>query len=75
MLRSGIIVSKAGYFRGFPGGLVVKNLASNARDTVSIPGQGTKILHTILCGQKKKKKIFLLGSEGDWNHQVDLLEA
>ena len=33
-------MSKAGYFRGFPGGLVVKNLASNARDTVSIPGLG-----------------------------------
>ena len=34
------MVSKAGYFRGFPDGLVVKNLASNARDTVLIPGLG-----------------------------------
>ena len=40
MLRSGIIVSKAAYFRGFPGGLVAKKLASNARDTVSILGLG-----------------------------------
>ena len=29
----------------FPGGLVVKNLPSNSRDTGSIPGQGTKIPH------------------------------
>ena len=30
----------------FPGGPWVKNLPSNARDTGSIPGQGTKIPHT-----------------------------
>ena len=29
--------------RGFPGGLVVKNLPCNAGDLGSIPGQGTKI--------------------------------
>ena len=29
----------------FPGGLVVKSLACNARDSGSIPGQGTKIPH------------------------------
>ena len=29
----------------FPGGPVVKNLPSNAGDTGSIPGQGTKIPH------------------------------
>ena len=29
----------------FPGGPVVKNLPSNAEDTSSIPGQGTKISH------------------------------
>ena len=31
--------------RDFPGGPVVKNLLSNAGDTGSIPGQGTKIPH------------------------------
>ena len=29
----------------FPGGPMVKNLPSNARDTSWIPGQGTKIPH------------------------------
>ena len=29
----------------FPGGPVVKNLPSNAEDTGSIPGRGTKIPH------------------------------
>ena len=29
----------------FPGGLVVKNLPSNARDVGSTPGQGTEIPH------------------------------
>ena len=34
------------YPRGdFPGGPVVENLPSNAGDTGSIPGQGTKIPH------------------------------
>ena len=31
--------------RDFPGGPVVENLPSNAGDTGSIPGQGTKIPH------------------------------
>ena len=31
----------------FPGGPVVKNLPSNAGDTGSIPGQGTKIPHAM----------------------------
>ena len=31
----------------FPGGPVVKNLPSNAGDTGSIPGQGTKIPHAV----------------------------
>ena len=31
----------------FPGGPVVKNLPSNAKDVGSIPGQGTKILHAL----------------------------
>ena len=30
-------------FGDFPGGPVVKNLSSNAGDTCSIPGEGTKI--------------------------------
>ena len=29
----------------FPGGIVVQNLPSNAGDSGSIPGQGTKIPH------------------------------
>ena len=33
--------------RDFPGGPVVKNLLSNAGDTGSIPGQGTKIPHAM----------------------------
>ena len=32
--------------RDFPGGPVVKNPPCNAGDTGSIPGQGTRILHT-----------------------------
>ena len=32
-------------FLDFPGGPVVKNLACNAGDRGSIPGQGTKIPH------------------------------
>ena len=31
----------------FPGGPVVKNMPSNAGDTGSIPGQGTKIPHAM----------------------------
>ena len=31
----------------FPGGPVVKNPPSNAGDTGSIPGQGTKIPHAV----------------------------
>ena len=33
------------YLGDFPGGLVVKNLPSNAGDVGLIPGQGTKIQH------------------------------
>ena len=33
--------------RDFPGGPVAKNLLSNAGDTGSIPGQGTKIPHAV----------------------------
>ena len=33
--------------KGFPGGPVVKNLPSSAGDVGSIPGQGTKIPHTV----------------------------
>ena len=36
---------KEGRRRDFPGDPVVKNLPCNARDTVSIPGWGTKIPH------------------------------
>ena len=32
----------------FPGGPVVKNMPSNAGDTGSIPGQGTKITHAMM---------------------------
>ena len=33
--------------RDFPGGPVVKNISCNARDTGSIPVQGTKIPHAM----------------------------
>ena len=36
----------------FPGGPVAKNPSCNAGDAGSIPGQGTKILHVMGCGQK-----------------------
>ena len=35
------------YFRDFPGGPMVKNPPSNARDAGSIPGWGTKIPHAV----------------------------
>lgn len=28
------------------------------------PGQGTKILHTMWCGQKKKKEMVLVDADG-----------
>ena len=34
-------------YRDFPGGPVVKNLPSNAGNTSSIPGRGTKIPHAM----------------------------
>ena len=34
--------------------------ASTARGMGSIPGWGTKILHALQCGQKKKKKMLAL---------------
>ena len=43
-MKTRICVSKKPS-RDFPGGSVVKNHPSNARDRGSIPGQGTKILH------------------------------
>ena len=45
-LRHGIFGFKNGPQRDFPGGKVVKNLPSNAGDSGSIPGWGTKIAHT-----------------------------
>ena len=45
----------------FPGGPVVKNLPSNARDTGSIPGWGTKISHAAgqlsTCAATKEKPV------------------
>ena len=45
-LRHGIFGFKNGPQQDFPGGKVVKNLPSNAGDSGSIPGWGTKIPHT-----------------------------
>ena len=42
-----IFASAGNRTRGFPGGPVVKNLPSSAGDVGSIPGQGTKIPHTV----------------------------
>ena len=41
--------------RDFPGCPVVESMSSNAGDSDSISGWGTKIPHAVLCGQKKKK--------------------
>ena len=38
-----LFVQESGQCWDFPGVLVVKNLPSNARDTGSISGQGTKV--------------------------------
>ena len=43
-------------FGEFPGGPVVKTSPSNARVTVSIPGQGAKIPHTLWLKSKHKKE-------------------
>ena len=49
--------------RDFPGGPVVKNLPSSAGDVGSIPGQGTKIPHTVgqlsLCAETREKPVCL----------------
>ena len=39
----------------FPGGPVVKTLRFQCRGMGSIPGQGTKIPHSVQCSQKTKK--------------------
>ena len=41
--------------RDFPGGSVVKNPHSSARDMGSIHSWGTKILQAVQHGQEKKK--------------------
>ena len=43
--KSHIWLGSEGPLGDFPGGPVVKNLPCNARNTNSIPGQGTKISH------------------------------
>lgn len=40
----------------FPRALAVRTLSSNVGGMGSIPGLGTKILHTVGCYQKPKKK-------------------
>ena len=42
--------------RGFPGVLWLRLHISTARDVSLIPDRGTKILHAVRHGQKKKKK-------------------
>ena len=44
---------KINYLGDFPGGPAVKNLPSNTGDTGSIPGQGTKIPHTVGQGSPR----------------------
>ena len=39
-----------------PGGPVVKNLPSNAGDSGSIPGQGTRISHAGWCSTQKNER-------------------
>ena len=43
----GRVKDKMWWGRDFPGGPVVKNPPSNAGDTGSIPGEGTKIPHAV----------------------------
>ena len=43
------------YAWDFPGGPVVKTALPLQGGTGSISGRGTKILHAIRCGKKKKK--------------------
>ena len=52
----------------FPGGPGVKNPPSNAGDTGSIPGQGTKIPHAVWHSQKRKIKV---GVEGGYSHVLE----
>ena len=42
--------------RVFPGGLGVRTQCFHCLGQGSIPGQGTKILITVQCAQKKKKR-------------------
>ena len=42
--------------RGFPGVLWLRLHISTARDVSLIPDRGTKILHAVRHGQKKKEK-------------------
>ena len=45
--------------RDFPGGPVLRLLASTAGGEGLIPGQGTKVLYAVWCGQNKQtKKVF-----------------
>ena len=43
------------YFWDFPGSLEIKTLPFQYRGHGSIPGQGTKIPHAPLCGQKNNR--------------------
>ena len=45
LIKAGSFCIKNGVSRTFPGGPMVKNLPSNARDMSLIPGQGTQIPH------------------------------
>ena len=49
-------VNKEIKIRVFLGGPGVKSLLFHYRGTGSVPGQGTKIPHTLRCSQGKKKK-------------------
>ena len=63
----------------FPGGLLVKNLLSNAEGVGLIPGQGAKIPHALWTKQtlKKRRSNIVTNSKEFWNgsHQIKVLNT
>ena len=57
--------------RGFPGVLWLRLHISTARDVSLIPDRGTKILHAVRHGQKKKKEKSGDQKELDWLQKLE----
>ena len=56
-------------FKGFPGGSVVKNLPTNARDVGSIPGSGRS------CGEGNAAHSSILAWEIPWTEELGRLQS